>query len=174
MKKYFTLTELLVTIAIIAILAGMGIGIFSLVKQQAAYAETETAVAKISAALKTVKEKRGLPDFSGMLAVSDTGVLPFCGNKKSTGIFLEACGGVQELTKMTVDVNGVEVLCDAWERPLVYFCPGKKNTRGIDLVSAGADGEINGVPVLAGDGSFNAGCLAEIANAIDEDDVVNY
>ena len=101
MKKHFTLTELLVTIAIIAILAAMGVGIFSLVKQQSAYADTETVVAKISAALKNTREKRGLPDYSGMLVVDNIALLPFCGSKKTTAIFLEVCGGEQELKKYT-------------------------------------------------------------------------
>ncbi len=174
MKKHFTLTELLVTIAIIAILAGMGVGIFSLVKQQSAYADTETVVAKISAALKNTREKRGLPDYSGMLVVDNIALLPFCGSKKTTAIFLDACGGEQELKKYTVEINGQKVLCDAWEKPLVYIAPGHKNTRGFDLVSAGADGEIDGVAVLADDGSFNTAVLAKVADTLENDDIVNY
>lgn len=174
MKKSFTLTEILMTIAIIALLASLGVGVFSMVKQRSAYADTENAVTKISNAVKATQVKRGMPEYRGMIAVDNSGNVSICGSRKNSNIFVESCGGLDALLDMTVEIDGQKVIADSWNRPLVYIRPGKVNRDSFDLVSAGNDGEIDGTAVLAEDGSFNSDVLDKQADAKENDDVVNY
>ena len=38
-------------------------------------------------------------------------------------------------------MDGVQIPLDPWLHPYIYYCPGRVNTAGYDIVSMGADGQ---------------------------------
>ena len=172
-KRFYSLTEILVVIGIIGILAAMGVGVFGLVSDRVAYSETETGIKRLEAALQNVKAKFGyLPDHDGPMRADGD----FLGGAKLKTVFLESMGGASNFADMTVKIDGVKYFSDGWERPYLLKVPGDKNRNGFDLVSAGIDGEIDGVAVLNADGKYNSACKDKIGSAdgVEHDDVTNF
>lgn len=183
MKRYFTLTEILVVIGIIGILAAMGVGVFSLVSDRVAYSETETGIKRLEAALQNVKAKFGyLPDYSGMMDVDGN----FLRSGKLRQVFIESMGGASNFADMTEEVGSGKYFSDGWGRPYILKVPGVKNRGGFDIVSAGGDGKIGGAAILwdgsdsskvvdaASGGTFNGGCVSATPDTVDDDDVANF
>ena len=173
MKRFYSLTEILVVIGIIGILAAMGVGVFGLVSDRVAYSETETGIKRLEAALQNVKAKFGyLPEYCGIMRADGD----FLVNGKLKTVFLESLGGSSNFADMTVEIGGNDYFADGWERPYLLKVPGDKNRNGFDLVSAGGDGQIDGVAVLKDDGTYNSGCSAKIGSAdgVEKDDVTNF
>ena len=170
-RYYFTLTEILVVIGIIAILAAMGVGVFSLVSDRVAYSETETGIKRLEAALQNVKAKFGyLPDYVGPMRADGD----FLGGAKLKTVFVESMGGASNFSGMTVKIGSADYFADGWGRPYILKIPGNKNRNGFDIASAGGDGEIGGVAVLDAGGSFNSGCNINQADGLNDDDVTNF
>ncbi len=171
MKRYFTLTEILVVIGIIGILAAMGVGVFSLVSDRVAYSETETGIKRLEAALQNVKAKFGyLPDYNGPMDTAGD----FLGGAKLKRVFIESMGGASNFADMTAEIGSGRYFSDGWGRPYILKSPGNKNRGGFDIASAGGDGEIGGVAVLDAEGNFNGGCDIDQADGLNDDDVTNF
>ena len=75
------------------------------------------------------------------------------GFKTALNMFEGDCGyyprTLDDLIVQPRDANGwhgpymdaVAVPLDPWGRPFIYYCPGRVNTAGYDIVSTGADGQ---------------------------------
>jgi general secretion pathway protein G len=73
--------------------------------------------------------------------------------KTAISMFEVDCGyyprTLEDLIVQPRDANGwrgpymdaVQVPMDPWGRPYVYYCPGRVNTSGYDLICVGADGQ---------------------------------
>ena len=158
LKQGFTLLEVLVVIAIIAVLASITVGGIGFYKRKAAESKTEVFIASVSQALDEYK--------------SDEGVYPTDGadgSEGSSSVVYEALYGDAdgdgevdddaEAYLATLNPNstgpalnvqesdGSYVLMDGWKNELRYRSPGDQNP-DFDLWSAGADMETN----LANDG----------------------
>ena len=150
MKRSFTVTELLVAIAIVVILAGILIGGIGYAGRRADEAKTIAAMQALSAALEAFRAEKGYyPSFrndpygsvdyevrfyrnaAGELTLCFRGVsleYKFVDNKGKP--FLEL-GNVTGSTK--------ETYVDAWGKGLLYQCPGTHNKSSFDLFSCGPD-----------------------------------
>lgn len=155
-KKYrFTLIELLTVIAVIGVLMGMSIGVFSYVSTRMAEAKTRAIIAKLESALETYKSKYGMYLPFPMTALSQAKFFSTT-NSRVTAFYLD-----DTLTSFNVliDYEGLKAndsavktgtttprwIVDAFGNPIVYRCPGFYNRNSYDLGSMGSDG-------LPGDG----------------------
>jgi general secretion pathway protein G len=123
----FTLVELLLVMAILAILAGIVLPKMSGRTQQAKITRAQTEIATFSTAL-------------GAYNV-DTGDYP----KGRTGLqaLLTKPGNVQGWKGPYLE-NRTTVPVDPWGNAYIYECPGKHNPNGFDLMSMGPDGRVGG------------------------------
>ena len=152
MKRSFTVTDLLVAIAIIVILAGILIGGMGYAGRRADDAKTISAIQTFSAALEAFRAEKGyyppctnIQDVkfyrkSGELyLVLGTGSNPpeFRFVDKQGKAFLEL-NGITATTK-----NKAEAFTDAWNNAIQYQCPGAHNKAAFDLVSMGAKTDDN-------------------------------
>lgn len=171
MRHNFTMVELLAAMAVIVILAGLGVGVYALAMNRNKTARTEALLKRVEIALETVKRKHGaypqtmegyavrldlLPAGATRVAVTDGTVKVKYSDASEVDFtamvndFVNTIGEdrlkghVLELASGVTGVDPVRVLCDAWGNPLYYRSPGEKNTTGFDLGSAGPDGNVNG------------------------------
>ena len=118
----FTLVELLLVLAILAILAGIIVPRMTGYSDRARIAATQTETASISTALHAYEV--------------DNGSYP---NRSA---------GLQALITKPHDaanwkgpyLHENKVPLDKWNHPFVYLCPGKHNPADFDLYSMGKDG----------------------------------
>ncbi len=136
-RHFFTLVEVLVTIAIIVILAGILIGGIGFATRRADEAKTIAQMETIAAAIEAFRADRGyLPQTNGAdvtvkltrdgdrLYLDQAKTLPLF-NRKTGTAYLKATSG--DFT-------------DAWGNPLQFRCPGTHNPAAYDLWSQGPDG----------------------------------
>ena len=145
MKRSFTVTELLVAIAIVVILAGILIGGMGYVGRRADAAKTIAAIQELSAAFEAYRAEKGF--YPPCTTLQDVKFY-----RKSSGELWLYLNGAEysfmdkqgkafiELNGITgTDKNHAEVYADAWNNAIKYQCPGAHNKAAFDLVSAGAD-----------------------------------
>ncbi len=157
--RHFTLVEILVVMAILAVLMGLGIGGYSLAMDSAKRAKTETLIKKLETALEAVKAKHGYYfQSSGADPITTNGMpfyhfaVPVDPDNPDTNVFPDTDAldtfvktidfeSFKNANTKTVSVGGTDylVVVDAWENPIYYSCPGSKNTGTFDIVSAGSD-----------------------------------
>ena len=142
-KQYFTLIEILTVAAIIAILAGISVGVIGLINSKNAEARTQATIKALELALGQYKTETGtiyLPGGSGDLnkAIPITVTRGIPDNLNGTLLkYLD-----QKLLNSASKENGNErYFVDGWDRPLIYRIPGKFNKTGFDLGSVGPDGK---------------------------------
>ena len=141
-SRSFTLTEVLVVIAIIVILAGILIGGVGFAGRRADSAKAQASIQILSAALEkfhsekgyyppctSAKEVKFLLDSDGHLKLKLDKTFDFF-DKSSKKDFLELEGLSDSAT--TYD--------DSWGQPFQYKCPGDHNRSAFDLWSKGPDG----------------------------------
>ncbi|MBO4620576.1 MAG: type II secretion system protein GspG [Victivallales bacterium] len=150
MKRSFTVTELLVAIAIIVILAGILIGGIGYAGRRADEAKTIAAIQTLSAALEAFRTERGF-----FPASSSDQMVKFYrkGSDKELILVLNSMEYkfVDKQGKPFIELNGItattkakaEAFADAWETALHYQCPGTHNKAAFDLYSYGPDKTAN-------------------------------
>lgn len=119
----FTLIELLLVIVILGILAAIVVPKFANRGEQARQAAAKTQIGAFSTALSAFEVDNGYyprgKDGLGALTQRPSDA------QNWRGPYLEEKGGIPK---------------DPWNRPYIYECPGKHNTAGFDISSAGLDG----------------------------------
>ncbi|MCK5803400.1 MAG: type II secretion system major pseudopilin GspG [Lentisphaeria bacterium] len=123
-QRHFTMVELLLVLAILAILAAIVVPKFSGRSEQARVTAAKTEIAGVEVALDTFEVDNGhYPSGSDGLRdlYTDPGDLPHW-----AGYLKKPLGN------------------DPWGNPYRYECPGKHNENGYDLMSMGSDGRVGG------------------------------
>lgn len=160
-RQSFTLVELMVVVALIVLLAGIGIGGYTFAMQRSRISQTEALIARISAALENGKVKHGFypqqKDDDNFFLQAELDVDPTGDYKRVDGVtsgnfkYPEAymrdyrkAVDMENLLGSCAKIAGDDTLyvVDAWGRPLFYRYPGKRNPGSFDLISAGPDGKI--------------------------------
>lgn len=160
--------EVLVVIAIIAVLAGLGFGTYLLMNQRAAENKTALMIENLSSSVEARRSQgfsaEELGALSSILDVNDT--FPAGnGSDTSTGNLVSFLSGdyngdgevdddrapaFKEIDpkyegkgRYVREIGGVHVIVDAWNNPMFYLYPGVNNNvaDGFDLWSAGPDQE---------------------------------
>ena len=143
-KHFFTLIEILTVAAIIAILAGISVGVIGLISNKNAEAKTQATIKALELAMGQYKADNGciyLPGGSSDLSTP----IPL---KVSAGLPSSLDGTLlkyldQKLLNTASVVDGANrYFIDGWGRPLIYRIPGKFNKTGFDLGSVGPDGKV--------------------------------
>ncbi len=160
MKKRhtFTLVEILTTIAILAILAGISFGVTKLAFGKAHESKNQALIKMIEVALEQYKSKYGYYPNSGdkprlftMDMVDLTLTAGESDNDKKTRVLTNNIWQYfdedfkKTFVKQTPLANNdifYGYVIDAKGNPLVYRCPGIFNTGSFDLGSVGEDGYI--------------------------------
>lgn len=122
LRSAFTLIELLLVIAILAVLAAIVVPKFSGRTEDARKAAAQTQISNFGTALDAFEVDNGYyPKGSAGLAELFTQPRDAVNWK---GPYLQDKGGIPK---------------DPWGNDYVYECPGKNNTTGYDLMSMGPD-----------------------------------
>ena len=140
MKHFFTLIEILTVAAIIAILAGISVGVIGLISNKNAEARTQATIKALELALGQYKADNGNiypTTLSKPIRFSLINYIP----DNLNGTLLKYMD--QKLLNSATKIDGNErYFIDGWGRPLIYRMPGLKNKTGFDLGSVGPDGKI--------------------------------
>ncbi len=168
----FTMIELLTVVAIIAVLAGIAVGVTNLVLNKSAEAKTEATIKALEIALNMYKDKFGhyldVSIIPKALTIEDSSILDDTAEAKekfkvSLWQFLD-----QKLINSATIANGsTRYFKDGWDRPLLYRSPGHYNKTTFDLGSVGPDGKI-------GDGGTPISTPADITSSINTDYNANF
>ncbi len=180
MKHYFTLIEILTVAAIIAILAGISVGVIGLISNKNAEAQTQATIKALELAMGQYKTDNGtiyLPsgstDLNKPICITVVNGIP----DNLNGTLLKYLD--QKLLNSASKENGSNrYFVDGWGRPLIYRIPGRFNKTGYDLGSVGPDGKV-------GDGEgdvITATALPSDSNTSDKyasnfgkgDDITNF
>ena len=142
-KLYFTLIEILTVAAIIAILAGISVGVIGLINNKNAEARTLATIKALELALGQYKTENGtiyLPEGSSKLSQAIPITVSSGIPDNLNGTLLKYLD--QKLLNSASKVSGTKrYFIDGWDRPLIYRIPGKFNKTGFDLGSVGPDGK---------------------------------
>jgi len=143
--------EVLVVIAIIAVLATMTVGGLGFYKRKAAENRTQVFVASVSQALSDYHSDSGVYPEDGADGSDASSAILYevlFGDADADGesddgatIYLDTLNPSSTGPAKNVDLDGGDyVLIDGWKNPLYYRAPGEQNP-DFDLWSAGFDGE---------------------------------
>ena len=139
-KQFFTLIEILTVAAIIAILAGISVGVIGLVNNKNAEARTQATIKALELALGQYKADNGNiypTTLASPICLKATAGIP----DNLNGTLLKYLD--QKLLNSASKVDGADrYFIDGWGRPLIYRMPGKFNKMGFDLGSGGPDGKV--------------------------------
>ena len=146
MKHFFTLIEILTVAAIIAILAGISVGVIGLISNKNAEAKTQATIKALELALGQFKADNGyifMPSGYNITAPAPVKLevskdIPTGSLNGSLYKYLD-----QKLLNSASIVDGDNrYFIDGWGRPLIYRIPGRFNKTGFDLGSVGQDGKV--------------------------------
>ena len=176
-KHYFTLIEILTVAAIIAILAGISVGVIGLISNKNAEAKTQATIKALELAMGQFKADNGhifVPAGYNIASPAPTKfTLPKTLPADLKGTLFKYLDQ-KLLNSATATVPGGTDLyfVDGWGRPLIYRIPGRFNKTGFDLGSVGPDGKI-------GDGGTEIkdsvpGSISDYDNFGKGDDVTNF
>ena len=190
MKKRnpFTLVEILTAIAILAILAGISLGVTKLAFGKAHESKNQALIKMIEIALEQYKSKYGYYPNSGekprlftMDMVDLTLAADVADNDKKTRVLTNNIWQYFDEDFKKTFVKQIPVsasifygyVIDAKGNPLIYRCPGKFNTGSFDLGSVGEDGYIGdkAEPINQGTKLEN---ITHYENFGQGDDIVNF
>lgn len=147
-RHYFTLVELLATIGIIAIVAGIVLGGMNFAARRADEAKTMAIMAEFEMALDAFKHDNGYfppytpdpddpddePDIQYKLSSGKVNIVLGLKDPKNY-LFENAQGRAYMEFGQVTDTE--QNLVDAWGNALQYQCPGAKNPQSYDLWSKG-------------------------------------
>ena len=175
MKQFFTLIEILTVAAIIAILAGISVGVIGLINSKNAEAQTQATIKALELAMGQFKADNGhifVP--SGYNIASPAPVeLKITKDPPSGSLNGSLFKYLDEkLLRSASVVDGTNrYFIDGWGRPLIFRIPGKFNKTGFDLGSAGPDGKV-------GDGgtaiTHPLPSISDYSNFGKGDDITNF
>ena len=138
MKHFFTLIEVLTVAAIIAILAGISVGVVGLINNKSAEAQTQATIKALELAIGQYKADNGciyLPGGSSDLNKPLVLKVEIPNDLKGTLFkYLDQ--------KLLNAASKDGYFIDGWGHPLIYRIPGKFNKTGFDLGSVGPDGKV--------------------------------
>jgi len=150
-KKNFTTTELLVVMAIIATLMGMGLGVYSYASTRMAETRTRGTLKKLEVALERYKEKYGYYIQSAtynyfLLDEVDNDANPTTYPQKLVkNNFCQFLDDYEQLKKNDCELNTTTnryQVIDGFGGKILYRCPGYFNKDKYDIVSAGSNAAI--------------------------------
>ena len=182
MKHYFTLIEILTVAAIIAILAGISVGVIGLISNKNAEAQTQATIKALELAMGQFKTENGHIFIPAGYNVSSPAPVKLVlkkadisGDLKGTlfkYLDQKLLNSAAKITK--IDSDDYYYFVDGWGRPLIFRIPGKFNKTGYDLGSVGPDGKV-------GDGKGSEVTVSEFPGASDYesffgqgDDITNF
>ena len=144
-RQYFTLIEVLTVAAIIAVLAGITVGVVSMVNNKNAEARTLATIKALELAMGQYQADNGcvyIP--AGYTVTSPNPVRIELSKDLPDNLNGPLFKYLDEklLTSATKTDGSIRYFVDGWDRPLIFRIPGKFNKMGFDLGSAGADGKI--------------------------------
>ena len=145
MKHFFTLVEIITVAAIIAILAGISVGVIGLISNKNAEAKTQATIKALELAMGQFKTENGHVFIPAGYDVANPApvklVLPKDLPADLKGTLFKYLD--QKLLNSASVVDGTNrYFVDGWGRPLIFRMPGKFNKMGFDLGSVGADGKV--------------------------------
>ncbi len=195
-RNPFTLVELLTTITILAVLAGIALGVTKLVFTKAHESKNQAVIKMIEIALEQYKTKYGYYPNSGKTPVrfildrvdltidpSTIGSSPSELDKKTRVLSNNIWQFFDESFKKTyvkqIPTSDSNVfygyVIDAKGNPLIYRCPGLFNTSSFDLGSAGEDGCLgDGGVQINSNKEIEAITASEYEKFGQGDDIVNF
>jgi len=150
-KKYafFSLIELLTVMAVIAVLLGITIGVFSLVRDKMNNSKTRAIIKQLDIAMQSYKLDQGyyfasnnafatftppaLPPSATYFKLNFNGVIDTIFIKCFEYQTLKGRGSI-------LTVSGYSYIVDAWNIPILYKYPGTFNPQMFDIGSLGKDG----------------------------------
>ena len=143
-KNFFTLIEILTVAAIIAILAGISVGVIGLINNKTAEVKTQATIKALELALGQFKADNGHIYLGS--ATLNTPSLLTVPNPSSVadlrGTLLKYLDQ-KLLNSASKPGTGTNLyFVDGWGRPLIYRIPGRFNKTGFDLGSVGPDGKV--------------------------------
>ena len=195
--RRFTLIELLAVMALIAILSGLGFGVYSYAKGKAKQSATEALLKQIEAGLGAFNTKAGYyprsnggdfsvikftfaddgtvasVNFGGETLTRETGTSPTKEQRMKNERF-EAFAKTVDMEAIKNSLNAQNELVDAWGNPIYYRSPGQFKQGGYDLVSAGPDGGFGTEKKDTPAGITDLGKFRETAGEHVCDDVFNF
>ena len=124
-RRPFTMVELLLVLAILAILAGIVVPKFAGRSKQAKVTAATTEISSIEVALDAFEVDNGAYP-QGQDALSQLVERPAAATNWR-GPYLKKA-----------------VTADPWGNPYIYECPGRHSPDGYDLMSMGPDGKVGG------------------------------
>ncbi len=172
-KKYsFTIIELSITVAIIAVLISLSLGVYTYFSSKSNILKTETLVHSINIAMQSYKQDIGyyFQEPSSNFSSNSTNFGSVNNNilwfNKGGNIDLEFIkyfdyqrfAGLKNIDQYTTNDYYFK---DSWGNPMLYKYPGKYNTETFDFGSVGPDGKF-------GDNSNNASDFGK------GDDITNF
>lgn len=142
MKHVFTLIEILTVAAIIAVLAGISVGVIGLISNKNAEAKTQATIKALELAIGQYKADNGnIYIYPTVLSTPVCFKIPKGIPNNLNGTLLKYLD--QKLLNSATKEDGSDLyFVDGWGRPLIYRMPGKFNKTGYDLGSVGPDGKI--------------------------------
>ena len=155
MKKHcFTLVEIVMVVALIAVLTGIAIGGYSYAMGSARESATRSIIKQLELALENGKTKHGFyPSSSGMsnriqltgshgAEITDANLVTAWGN--IPGNYIKDFRKTLDFESLREYINDDGVVCDAWGTPLVYTAPDTANRKAFTITSYGPDGAVGG------------------------------
>lgn len=134
LKHRFSLIELLVVITILMVLAGIGIGVNSLVSRKMRDSACKAMITKMSIALENYRAKTGY----------------YIQQVTASALYIDGYDSTPNLNN-EIDIPATQIgkkdgatwsrgaWLDPWGNEFRYQCPGRKNPMSFDLYSSGVD-----------------------------------
>lgn len=144
-KKNFTLIEILAVISIIGILAGLTIGVSTLVMRKSADTKTTAAIKYVEIALERFKTAHGYypPSTNGGVDIFKFVKNPADpSNDFNLSKLFDEKFRNSNTKSITVSSTEYLYIVDGYGNPMIYRCPGYYNKGKYDLGSAGKDMKI--------------------------------
>ena len=138
LKHRFSLIELLTVVGILMILAGIGLGVYSLVSRKTRDSACKAMIAKMAIALENYKAKTGYYIQSAATTASALYIDPYSSTYYTINREIDIPN-----TQLGGNTGGFGSnrgsWLDPWGTEFLYKCPGTHNPMSFDLYSIGSD-----------------------------------